>query len=93
MLALERHRLGGLTSNLHVPELVKRAGQRRNLPRRNITTSVPSPKDPKRGPRPYVTVSATLLAIGGTGYVAYENYQPFRHTVLAVARCSRVAGT
>jgi len=23
--------------------------------------------------------------------VAYDNYQPFRHTVLAVVRCSRIA--
>ncbi|TCD71221.1 hypothetical protein EIP91_011699 [Steccherinum ochraceum] len=27
----------------------------------------------------------------GAVFAAYENYQPFRHTVLAVARCSRIA--
>jgi len=39
--------------------------------------------------------AATLIAVAfgaGVGFIAYENYQPFRHTVLAVARCSRVAG-
>ena len=39
-----------------------------------------------------VSLPATLLAAAGAGYVAYEHYQPFRHTVLAVVRCSRVAG-
>ncbi|KAF8135469.1 ABC1 family-domain-containing protein [Boletus edulis] len=34
---------------------------------------------------------ATAMLLGGAGYVAYENYQPFRHTVLAVVRCSRIA--
>ncbi|KAH8993315.1 ABC1-domain-containing protein, partial [Lactarius hatsudake] len=40
-------------------------------------------------------VAAYSIAITfgvGIGFIAYENHQPFRHTVLAVIRCSRVAG-
>jgi len=33
---------------------------------------------------------ATLL-VGGAGYIAYQNHQPFRHTYLAAIRCWRVA--
>jgi len=33
---------------------------------------------------------ATLL-VGGAGYIAYQNHQPFRHTYLAAVRCWRVA--
>ena len=57
-----------------------------------MSTSAQLEKDAKRTVKPYMTVPATILAAGALGYVAYENYQPFRHTVLAVVRCSRVAG-
>ncbi|KAH9935549.1 uncharacterized protein B0H18DRAFT_1207128 [Fomitopsis serialis] len=36
----------------------------------------------------YPTTLATLL---GVGFIAYHYNQPFRHTSLAVVRCSRVA--
>jgi hypothetical protein len=39
----------------------------------------------------WILYPATALLLGGAGYVAYENYQPFRHALLAVARCSRIA--
>ncbi|KAL1945968.1 hypothetical protein VTO73DRAFT_1970 [Trametes versicolor] len=39
----------------------------------------------------WIVAPATLLLLGGTGLVVYEYNQPFRHTVLAVVRCSRVA--
>ncbi|KAF9447494.1 atypical/ABC1/ABC1-B protein kinase [Macrolepiota fuliginosa MF-IS2] len=41
--------------------------------------------------RPWIYSAAALL-VGGAGYIAYQNYQPFRHTCLAAIRCSRVAG-
>jgi aarF domain-containing kinase len=34
---------------------------------------------------------SAILAVAGAGAVGYENCQPFRHTVLAVVRCSRIA--
>ncbi|KAF9241541.1 ABC1-domain-containing protein [Melanogaster broomeanus] len=40
---------------------------------------------------PWILYPTTALLLGGAGYVAYEKYQPFRHAVLAVVRCSRVA--
>ncbi|KAG6336036.1 hypothetical protein ID866_3052, partial [Astraeus odoratus] len=42
--------------------------------------------------KPWFTIAALTLVLSGTGYAAYEYYQPFRHSVLAVIRCSRVAG-
>ena len=33
-----------------------------------------------------------VLAVGAAGWLGYETHQPFRHTVLAVIRCSRIAG-
>ncbi|KAM5535151.1 hypothetical protein V8D89_011237 [Ganoderma adspersum] len=36
-------------------------------------------------------VPTTLLVLGGAGVLAYNYNQPFRHTALAVVRCSRIA--
>jgi aarF domain-containing kinase len=33
-----------------------------------------------------------VVALGAAAVVGYETNQPFRHTVLAVVRCSRVGG-
>lgn len=56
---------------------------------------VPSPhplrSDVIGGPRSFATYSIAIAFGAGVGFIAYENYQPFRHTVLAVVRCSRVA--
>ncbi|KAL4073963.1 ABC1 family-domain-containing protein [Scleroderma citrinum] len=38
-----------------------------------------------------LTFTVAAIVVSGTGYVAYEKYQPLRHSVLAVVRCSRVA--
>ena len=46
----------------------------------------------RAGARPLAAYSIAVAFGGGVGFIAYENYQPFRHTVLAVVRCSRVAG-
>lgn len=47
------------------------------------------PKRP-RG-KSWLRYPATLLALTGVGYYAYENHQPFRHAVLATLRCSQLA--
>ncbi|KAI0829946.1 ABC1-domain-containing protein [Trametes gibbosa] len=39
----------------------------------------------------WIVAPVTLLLVGGAGVAAYHYNQPFRHTVLAVVRCSRVA--
>jgi aarF domain-containing kinase len=44
------------------------------------------------GVRPLAACTIAIAFGAGVGFLAYENYQPFRHTVLAVVRCSRVAG-
>ncbi|KAH7909330.1 ABC1-domain-containing protein [Hygrophoropsis aurantiaca] len=41
--------------------------------------------------KPWVVYPVTCLLLVGGVYVAYNQYQPFRHSVLAVVRCSRVA--
>ncbi|KAA1474282.1 ABC1-domain-containing protein [Dentipellis sp. KUC8613] len=38
----------------------------------------------------WLATSVAVLAVGGAGWVAFETYQPFRHTLLAVVRCSRI---
>lgn len=56
-----------------------------------FSTSAPTPPTSKRT-SPWISYPATLLLLSGATWYAYENYQPFRHTVLAVVRCSRVGG-
>jgi hypothetical protein len=51
--------------------------------------ALPSASKPGRNS---LMFAATTLFLAGAGYVAYEYYTPFRHTTLAVVRCSRVAG-
>jgi len=43
------------------------------------------------GSRSFAAYSIAIAFGAGVGFIAYENYQPFRHTALAVVRCSRVA--
>lgn len=40
----------------------------------------------------WIVYPGGLLFLGGVSWTAYENSQPFRHSVLATVRCSRVAG-
>ncbi|KAG6850144.1 hypothetical protein H0H93_000529 [Arthromyces matolae] len=40
--------------------------------------------------RPWIIYSASAFLLGGAGWIAYNNSKPFRHTVLAAVRCSRV---
>ncbi|THH05523.1 hypothetical protein EW146_g9881 [Bondarzewia mesenterica] len=41
--------------------------------------------------RPWLAYTAAIVFASGSSWALYENYQPFRHTVLAGVRCSRVA--
>lgn len=57
----------------------------------------PSPSLPSASSKPqrlnsWLAYPTSVLLLAGAVFAAYENYQPFRHTVLAVARCSRIAG-
>ncbi|KIY50358.1 ABC1-domain-containing protein [Fistulina hepatica ATCC 64428] len=49
---------------------------------------MPRPSPPFRNHTRWL---ATALVFSGGSYIAYEKYQPFRHSILAVVRCSRVA--
>ncbi|RDB16803.1 ABC1 family protein MCP2 [Hypsizygus marmoreus] len=49
-------------------------------------------KPPTQPRNPWILYSTPVLLLGGASWVAYEQSQPFRHTVLAFIRCSRVAG-
>jgi len=61
-------------------------------PRRSrIPPPRPLRSDVIGGPRSFAAYSIAIAFGAGVGFIAYENYQPFRHTVLAVVRCSRVA--
>lgn len=97
MLAFGRGAVYRFSLRTDSTSIVKKAGQRRNLstPLRNYS-SEHSNSPPRNRGRPslknYLTPPATLLLVGAAGYLAYEQYQPFRHTVLAVVRCSRIAG-
>lgn len=62
-------------------------------PPRRSRTIPPHPlrSDFTGGTRSIAAYSIAIAFGAGVGLIAYENYQPFRHTVLAVVRCSRVA--
>lgn len=47
---------------------------------------------PNEGSKSWAVYPVTVLVLGGAGWVAFENVQTFRHSVLATVRCSRVAG-
>lgn len=56
------------------------------------STKVPSNHRPGWRPSRWLLYPTTLLLLSGVGITAYENNQPFRHSILAAVRCSRVAG-
>ncbi|KAL4264735.1 Mitochondrial structure and function regulator [Pleurotus pulmonarius] len=58
---------------------------------RLISTRRPSGTNSRSSRNPWLATSAGILVIAGGSYVSYENYQPFRHSVLAAVRCWRVA--
>ena len=65
-----------------------------NIPRRHLRISrrrfshVEGPLKSKS----WILYPVSVLGLGAASWIAYENIQPFRHTVLAGVRCSRVAG-
>ncbi|KAK7687101.1 hypothetical protein QCA50_009602 [Cerrena zonata] len=62
-----------------------------NFGARRSQSSSTSPKDTIRSKvNPWIAWPTTIVVLVGAGVVAYETYQPFRHTVLAVVRCSRI---
>lgn len=61
------------------------------LQHRIYSTSIPQNLNPPRKSRALPWI-ASLVFISGASLVAYNQYQPFRHSVHALVRCSRVAG-
>lgn len=74
---------------VHTPRLLRTKPRYRPLSTGTKATNPSSTKRPSANP--WILYPATALLLGGAGYVAYENYQPFRHALLAIARCSRIA--
>lgn len=82
------------TSKLLAPQTLARCTQHGHAEKyRTLSTeaSQASRSLPKLKSWVYV-VPTTLLVVGGAGVLAYNYNQPFRHTALAVVRCSRIAG-
>lgn len=80
----------------HTPPLVHGILRSHNSSARRLTRWVPRRPGtfppPLRGARSFAAYSIAIACGAGVGFIAYENYQPFRHSVLAIVRCSRVAG-
>ncbi|KAH9949006.1 ABC1-domain-containing protein [Amylocystis lapponica] len=90
MFSLGRHCLHRRAQELSVREGIKAFTRRTNG--RGQSTQAQSPPS-RRTPRlkPWVLYPTTLLVLCGATVVAYQTNQPFRHTALAIVRCSRVA--
>lgn len=58
---------------------------------RLISTRRASGINSRNSRNPWLATSTGILVIAGGSYAAYENYQPFRHSILAAVRCWRVA--
>ncbi|KIJ18754.1 hypothetical protein PAXINDRAFT_110361 [Paxillus involutus ATCC 200175] len=58
---------------------------------RSLSTEAPASSSSSKKCQRCLLYPVAALLLGGVGYVAYEKRQPFRHAVLAVVRCSRVA--
>ncbi|EGN99873.1 hypothetical protein SERLA73DRAFT_180133 [Serpula lacrymans var. lacrymans S7.3] len=58
---------------------------------RNCFSSTARPVLPRSRSNGLLLYSTAFLTIFGGGYVAFEKNEPFRHSILAVVRCSRVA--
>lgn len=78
-----------------IPRLSNSLLPRHGQKYRNITTVTDAQNPPRSLPKLngwlYV-IPTTVLVVGGAGVLAYNYNQPFRHTALAVVRCSRIAG-
>ncbi|KAH9917881.1 ABC1-domain-containing protein [Epithele typhae] len=94
-LRLRQHTRIPRTPSRHVPHS-PRAGHHEKY--RNYSSeassSTPTPSIPqlRKLKNPWlVVVPTSMLILGGAGVLAYNYNQPFRHTALAVVRCSRIA--
>lgn len=73
-----------LSSNLHQPRWHSHARPKRSHSGPNSNT--------RRKTNPWIAIPTTAVVITGLGFYAYHNSKPFKHSVLAVVRCSRVGG-
>jgi aarF domain-containing kinase len=66
----------------------------RNISCRHLRTASHKFNPVERPPtsKSWIFYPASVLILGGASWYAYKNVQPFRHSVLATIRCSRVAG-
>ncbi|KAI0666582.1 ABC1-domain-containing protein [Trametes maxima] len=80
-----------LGSSAFHPRTITRCTRPRIQHLRSISRKVEEGVAPEVKASAWVVVPATVLVLGGVGALAYNYNQPFRHTVLAVVRCSRVA--
>lgn len=80
-------------SSRSFPRSQKSFVRRNNIDIHKRLASSDTPQTLPKRPRgkSWLRYPATLLALTGVGYYAYENHQPFRHAVLATLRCSQLA--
>jgi hypothetical protein len=84
------HSLHGCSASSRVPLHLVCAPKYRHI-------STPSPAKHNRHDRDYALATwplwfAGVLGISAVTWTVWREYQPFRYTVLAAVRCSRVAG-
>ncbi|KAI0737629.1 ABC1-domain-containing protein [Daedaleopsis nitida] len=81
----------------HFPRLLRPTHAHANAQKYRTLTDVASTSPfiggtlPKKLNGWLYVVPTTILVLGGAGVLAYHYNQPFRHTALAVVRCSRIA--
>ncbi|KAH6913980.1 atypical/ABC1/ABC1-B protein kinase [Coprinopsis sp. MPI-PUGE-AT-0042] len=63
----------------------------RELGRKGFRTKHHAGKQQRKWRQPHIFYPGCALALGGAGVTAYETHKGFRHSVLAVVRCSRIA--
>lgn len=86
-MSLLHSRCLSCTWRLRIPDIPRISRRNLRIARHRI-----SPIDSPPKSKPWVLYPVSVLLLGGASWVAYENVQPFRHTLLASVRCSRVAG-
>ncbi|KAI0766836.1 ABC1-domain-containing protein [Trametes elegans] len=86
--ALHTRRLG---SSLRPATIARRTRPPHAEHPRLLSTTVSERLKPQTKVPGWIVFPAAVLVLGGAGVLAYNYNQPFRHTALAVVRCSRVA--
>jgi hypothetical protein len=74
-------------------KLLQDTAQWQDLGRKGFRTGARhhSGKQQRKWRQPHIFYPSCALALGVAGITAYENHTGFRHSVLAVVRCSRIA--